>query len=61
MRSLKDFVNKAEARYGTSKESVPKFIRCVELVAGELNKKAKLDSVITLGASHSDELDNYFN
>jgi hypothetical protein len=31
------------------------------LVAGELNKKAKLDSVIMLGAIHSDELDKYFN
>jgi hypothetical protein len=61
MKSLKDFVSKAEARYGKSTDPMPKFIRCVELVAGELNKKAKLDSVIMLGAIHSDELDKYFN
>lgn len=60
LKSMRSFVSLAEQRYGASGEPCGKFQRAVELVAAEVNVKAGLDSVVTLGSSRPSELDEFF-
>lgn len=60
LKQLVKFVDKCEARYGEPAEDTHRFYRASEFLAGEINKVARLDSVLILGHKHPDELDRYF-
>lgn len=60
LAEIKIFVEVCEKRYGLKAGKIHRFDNCFRMLAGELNKKANLTQVITLGKQFPAELSSYF-